>query len=150
MDPPTLMELNALDDRVATVRESLDRGKLMLTEFGIFGMVGDRMAPAGFNAWRETDGRLAIGGVTEQDTFRVEGTHLIMKGIDAPTGFWQCKNPREQDEKIKRNLRAILQLFNVKVYVFPNRVEIKGAIPMQMLDIPAQALSQHAPITCSG
>ena len=130
------MELNALDDRIATVREILDRGKLMLTEFGIFGMVGDQMTPAGFNAW--------------QDTFLVEGIHLVLKGIDVPAGFWQCKDPREQDEGIKRNLRAILQLFNVKVYIFPDRVEIQGTVPMQMLDIPAQALSKHAPITCLG
>ena len=33
-----------------------------------------------------------------------------------------------------QNMRSILQLFNIKVLVFPERVEIKGAIPTQILD----------------
>jgi hypothetical protein len=43
------------------------------------------------------------------------------------------KNWEEQSRIIKRNMRAILQLFNVSVIVFPDRVEIKGNIPQQVL-----------------
>jgi len=39
-----------------------------------------------------------------------------------------------KEEKIKGNMRAILQLFNIKVIVYPERVEIKGTIPTQVLD----------------
>ena len=31
-------------------------------------------------------------------------------------------------------MRAILQLFDIKVLVYPDRVEIKGAIPTQIWD----------------
>ncbi len=32
----------------------------------------------------------------EADTFRIEGTDKVMRGIDAPPGFWECKGPRER------------------------------------------------------
>ena len=67
------------------------------------------------------------------DTFRIEGTDKVMRGVDAPMGFWECKDLNQQEEHIKKNMRAILQLFNIKVLVFPERVEIKGAIPTRFL-----------------
>ncbi len=69
------------------------------------------------------------------DTFRIEGTDKVMRGIDAPPGFWECDDPKKRDETIKSNMRAILQLFNIKVLVYPERVAIKrGASPL--LDTP--------------
>ncbi|MDH5364360.1 MAG: hypothetical protein OEW82_04225 [Dehalococcoidia bacterium] len=77
---------------------------------------------------------LAIGEVTEMDTFWIEGTDKVMRGMDAPLGFWECEDLQQQEERIKKNMRAILMLFNIKVLVFPERVEIKGTIPTQVLD----------------
>ena len=88
----------------------------------------------GFNAWRESDGRPAIGEVTRMDTFQEKGRNIVVRGIDAPPEYWEC-NDREQDENINRNLRALFQFFGIKVFVFPERVEIRGDIPTQMLDI---------------
>ena len=34
----------------------LGKGRLSLSEFGIFETVGDQYIPAGFNAWQEPDG----------------------------------------------------------------------------------------------
>ena len=76
---------------------------------------------------------MTIGDVTEMDSFGIEGTDLLIKGIDTPPGFWECENPAERDERIKRNMRAILQFFNIRVFVFSDRVEIRGAIPTQVL-----------------
>ncbi len=53
-----------------------------------------------------------------------------------PSRVGECDDPQKRDETIKRNMRAILQLFNIKVLVYPQRVEIKGAIPTQVLDKP--------------
>jgi hypothetical protein len=145
-----LTELTVLEDRIAMIKDILSKGTLTLTEFGIFGMAGDKYAPAGFNAWRESDGKLAIGEVSEQDSFPIEGTDLVMRGIDAPEGFWQCDNSNEREEMIKRNLRAILQLFNIKIIVFPERVEVHGAIPVQKITISSQKESLGAPIISSG
>ena len=68
------------------------------------------------------------------DTFRIEGTDKVMRGIDAPPGFWECQDLQKREEKTKRNMRAILQLFNIRVLVYPERIEIKGTIPTQFLD----------------
>ncbi|GAI84699.1 unnamed protein product, partial [marine sediment metagenome] len=76
-------------------------------------------------------------------------TDKVMRGIDAPTGFWECDVPQKRDETIKRNMRAILQLFNIKVLVCPERVEIKGAIPTQVLDKPTGDESKTALIISS-
>ena len=50
-----------------------------------------------------------------------------------PPGFWECGDHDKQAEMIKKNMRAILQLFGIKVLVYPDRVEIKGTIPSQVL-----------------
>ena len=57
-----------------------------ISEFGIFGRKGGHCVPAGFNAWRESDGKLAIGQVTKMDIFHIEGIDMVMRGIDAPSG----------------------------------------------------------------
>ena len=125
-----------LEDRIANVNDILSEGEITLTEFGLFGMVGGTNTPVGFNAWRETDGKLSIGECTEQDKSRIEGTDLIMRGIDAPSGLWDCKDAQKQDNIIKKNMRAVLQLFNIRAYMFSDRIEIQGAISEQVLDMP--------------
>jgi len=149
IDPTSLTELEMLEDRIANINDILSKGRLTLTEFGLFGMVGGTYTPVGFNAWRETDGNLSIGERTEQDTFRIEGTDLVMRGIDAPSGFWDCNNLGEQANTINKNLRAVLQLFNIRVHIFPDRIEIQGAIPTQVLDVSSQKEPPGAPIIVS-
>ena len=134
IDPEALADLAELEARIAKVKDILGRGSLYVTEFGMFAEIGDEYVPAGFNAWRECDGELAIGETTEMDTFRIEGTDKVMRGVNAPAGFWDCQDQEEQAKRIKKNMRAILQLFDIKVIVFPERVEIRGAIPTQVLD----------------
>ena len=50
-----------------------------------------------------------------------------------PPGFWECGDHDKQAEMIKKNMRAILQLFGIRVLVYPDCVEIKGTIPPQVL-----------------
>ena len=128
-------ELDALQGRIAFIKEVLSRGTLEVTEFGLFGELFDEKiyVPAGFNAWRESDGELVIGEVTEMDYFWFEGTDKYMRGIDVPPGFRECGDHDKQAEMIKKNVRAILQLFGIRVLVYPDRVEIKGTIPSQVL-----------------
>ena len=76
--------------------------------------------PVGFNAWRESDGRLAIGEVTEFGVFGIGGADLKMRGIDAPPGLWECEDHEAQAEIVKRNLRGMLQLLGIKVYGCPD------------------------------
>jgi len=32
-------------------------------------------------------------------------------------------------------MRAVLQLFNIRAHMFPDRIEIQGAIPRQVIDM---------------
>ena len=64
-------------------------------------------------------------------------------------GFRDCNDAQEKDNIIKKNLRAILQLFNIRAYIFPNRIEIQGAIPTQVLDISKQKEPPDVPIIVS-
>ena len=83
------------------------------------------------------------------DTFCIEGIEKVMRGIDVPQGFWECNDPKERKEAIKRNVRAILQLFNIKVLIFPERAEIRGAIPTQVLEMSSQKQTQTVPVISS-
>jgi hypothetical protein len=134
IDPLELTELALLGGCIAAVKDVLSKGRLLVTRFGIFSELGDDYIPVGFNAWRESDGKLAIGYVTEMDKFRIEGADMVMSGIDALPGFWECEDLQAREEKIKANMRAILQLFNIKVIVYQDRAEIKRTIPPQVLD----------------
>ena len=68
-----------------------------------------------------------------------------MRGINAPAAFRDCNDVEERDI-IKKNMRAVLHLFSIKVHSYPDRIEIQGAIPTQVLDVPEQKESPGAPI----
>ncbi len=67
------------------------------------------------------------------DYFRLEGTDMYLRGINAPDRFWE-QDSDTQTKVIKSNMRSILQLFDIRAIVYPDHVEIKGVIPTQMLD----------------
>ena len=90
--------------------------------------------PDGFNVSLEHGGELVLGEMPEKDIFRFEMTDMVVRAVDALPGFQKCDNPSEREEEIKRNMREILQLFNIRVLIYRERVEIKGAIPTQILD----------------
>ncbi len=73
------------------------------------------------------------------DMIPIESTDLTMLGILPPEGFWLSKNPKET---IMKNIRTVLQAFDTKVYAFPDRVEIHGMLPTQVI--------QREPITHLG
>lgn len=50
---------------------------------------------------------------------------------------------------IKRNKGAVPQLFNIKVFIYPGRAEIRGALPTQFLDISSNKKPQTAPVISS-
>ena len=128
-DPAELGEIISLGIHVDMVKEVLSKGSLLITDFGIFGELGGMYSLADFNAFEEGDGKL-----TEKDAFSFEMTDMVTGAMDSPPGSRDYEYPREKREMIKINQRAILQFFNIRVIVYPERVEIKGTIPTQILD----------------
>ena len=144
--PSTLAEISLLEERIKVVQDVLKQGKVLVSEFGIFARLGDKYVPVGYNAFRETDGEYAMGDAADDDTFKVEGTDKVLQGIAAPVGFYECADDTERVERIKHNMRAILELFSIRVYIYPERIEIKGTIPEQVLEWPSKAQEPTASI----
>ena len=64
------------------------------------------------------------------DYVGVEGTDLKIRAIGPPEGFWVSGNPVEV---VKKNIRAILQKFGIRVYMFRDRIEVRGLIQSQII-----------------
>jgi hypothetical protein len=135
LDPETRAEIDDLERAATSIEKMLDKhsGRIVVNDGGIWGIGKDEIAPLGYNAWLETDGSDDIGMPREPAKFKVEGTDLVVKGIDVPDGFWDSTN---RGEIITRNRRGILQKFGVKVYGFKEKMEIRGFIPTQVLSLP--------------
>jgi predicted nucleic acid-binding Zn-ribbon protein len=50
IDPLELADLTTLEARISKVKDILSQGTLRVSEFGIFGEIGDEYIPSGFNA----------------------------------------------------------------------------------------------------
>ena len=140
LNPEAQAEIAELESHMATVERILNKhsGGVFITKFGIWETTGNLKVPLGYNPWLETEGRSGVGKPPKMDTIPIEGTDLTMLGVLPPKGFWLSKNPKET---IMENIRAVLQASDTKVYVFPDRVEIHGLLPMQVI--------QREPITRS-
>ena len=137
IDPSQLTDLAELESRISTIKDIVAGGQIVLTELGIFALKagegnydGMGYIPLGFNAGRETDGRMSVGELRDMDVFHFPDFSL--PGIGAPPGIGEYTDPLKQKD-INRNLRALMQFFGINVLVYPESVEIKGAIPTQML-----------------
>jgi hypothetical protein len=141
LDTATQIEINDLERAVTSIEKILNKsGTIRVTDFGIWGMSKDEIIPLGYNPWLEIDGTEDVGMPREPDKFRAEGTDLVFKGIDAPEGFWDSPN---RGKVITRNRRGILQKFGAGVYVFKDRIELRGLIPTHVLGLPGDK-------SCSG
>jgi hypothetical protein len=134
IDPAALDEIDNLEKRISIVNEIIERGAIEFTDFGVFGTLGNenKYVPLGFNVLRENIDNLGIGEVKEMDYFGIEGTDKYIRGIDVPEGFWDYDRA-EQEKIVIKSKRALLQLFNIKIIAYPDRVEIQGTIPPQVL-----------------
>jgi len=134
LSPEARAEIVELENSITLIEDILNNlsGNVLITDFGIWGLEGDKMAPLGYNPWLETECKNEIGQVRERDYVRIEGTDLKMQAINPPEAFWFSENP---GEIIKKNIRAILQKFGTKVYVFRDRIEVRGLIPMEIITV---------------
>lgn len=131
-------EIIELENSIRSREDMLDSssGNLLVTDFGIWGFIGDKVTPLGYNPWLETDCKNKIEQVRESDYIRIEDTDLKMQAINPPEGFWMSENP---GETIKKNMRAILQKLGIRVYVFRDRIELRGLIPSQVIKTSSEA-----------
>jgi len=131
LNPEARAEIAEVENSIRSIEEMLDTsGNILVTDFGIWGRTGDNVAPLGYNPWLETECKSEVGQVRDSDFIRIEGTDLRIRAILPPEGFWFSENP---GEVIKKNIRAILQKFGIRVYMFRDRIEVRGLIPSQII-----------------
>jgi hypothetical protein len=85
--------------------------------------------------------------VEAPDTLRIPEMGLTMSIVDGPEVNWNLEVTRDT---IWRNIRETFNRLNIKVYIFNDRVEIRGKIPTEIIDIPQKsARPKRDPIICS-
>jgi hypothetical protein len=126
LDPKELGERVSLGISIDMVKDVLSKGSLLVTDSGIFGQIDEIFSTLDFNVSTEHDG--------VENTHGFEITDLVMTSIDTPPDFREGVDLQEKQEANKRTQRALLQKFNIRVIVYPKRLEIKGTIPTQILD----------------
>jgi hypothetical protein len=123
IDPRELGEIASLGISIDMVKDVLSRGQHDLSDYDILGQVNDIM--------NNLDSNISSVKYTEKDPDDIKTTNLT---VDTPTDCSNGDDLQENLEATLRNQRALLQKFNIRVVVYPDRVEIKGAIPTQILD----------------
>ena len=151
IDPSRLDEITIFEARITAIKDILSKGELVLNEFGMYAMEGNHYLPLGFNAFRESDGKLAIGEIETKKIMVFEGEYPIyLWDVIDPPAYYECDDSRKRADVVIKNVRAIMQLFNIKVLVYSDRVEIKGAIPPQLLELKTVKESFPAPVISLG
>jgi len=150
IDPSQMDEITAFEARIKAIKDILSHGELILNEFGISAITKTHYLPVGFNAFRESDGKLAFGEIEPKRIMIFEGAYPIyLWDVIDPPGYYECEDFRKRADVVIKNIRAIMQLFNIKVLMYSDHVKIKGAIPTQLLEMEKVKESLPAPIISS-
>jgi site-specific DNA recombinase len=149
LDPNELMEIAELGQRITAVEDLLKKGKIKLTDLGFFASDGNKYVPLGFNPWPETHGKMAIGNPAEMETVLVDEETGITVKSNLPPGFTSADIPAaEKGQRVTTNWRELLRFLNIKVIIYPDRTEVRGAIPPQFFENSMHA-NTRASITSS-
>lgn len=149
IDLTKLGEMISLGIHIDMVKEVLSRGSLLVTDSGIFGELGGMYSPVDFNALEKRDDKLTEVEIPDKGTFRFEMTDMVIGDMDSTHALCSFEDTPGKRELIERNQRATFQFFNIGVIVYPERVEIKGMIPTQILDMINKEGKGTAPIITS-
>ena len=118
-----------------------------INESGIYAVTNNHYLPLGFNAFRESDGKIAVGEIEpKQIMVFVEKYPVYMWNVIDPPEFYECRDFGKRRDIVVRNIHAVMQLFDIKVFVSSDRVEIKGASPSQLLGMSNVKEAFPAPI----
>jgi hypothetical protein len=122
-DPRELAEISSLGISIDMVKDVLSRGQHDLNDYDILSQVDDIM--------NNLDSNISPVKYADKDLDDIKTTDLTG---DTPPDCSNGYDLQENLEATKNSQRALLQKFNIRVVVYPDRVEIKGAIPTQILD----------------
>ncbi|MCJ7605919.1 MAG: zinc ribbon domain-containing protein [Dehalococcoidales bacterium] len=179
IDPSRMEDLVALEARIAAIKEFLEKGDFVVRDSGLYVTRGAEYLPIGFNAFRTGDGKLVMGEIQQKEKMTSLTDYLVEpedeepsssdEGLSSPdaelqpetisvySAWYTLDSPafREGDDQEKaaaviRNIRALMQLFDIKIFVFDDKVEIRGTIPPQFIDLKKLRSKVTASVIGSG
>jgi len=139
LDPEAQLEVDRLEDYITWVKKLLDKGGLVVEPDGIwayeFGQDGGIIDAENFGAELDVEGivKRASDPAKPKPSIKESGNFI-------PLNTETFNHPKEA--RIA-SMRSILQKFNVKVVAFPDRIEIRGFIPTQVISTPAETLQSN-------
>ncbi len=150
LDPQVKIELDELERTIAYLEKIVDgkAGKLFLTEMGIW---VDNIP----DSWIGSYKKLSIGSWDEPNRFDVGEFRL---GENGPVMMMVDGSPRSNAEvsrqTVLQNIRRVFELLQIRVYIFRDRIEMKGFIPKGFIGIPygddGQEKDSIIPSSCQG
>ncbi|MFC1976967.1 hypothetical protein ACFLWS_01680 [Chloroflexota bacterium] len=89
------------------------------------------------DSWVGSYNELSIGSWDEPNTFGIEEFRLgekgpVMRTVDGPPR----SNAEVSRQTVPQNIRRVFELLQVRVFVFRDRIEMKGFIPTGIIGIP--------------
>jgi hypothetical protein len=149
LSPDDRSEIGDLDQAIASLEKTLnsESAKVLLTELGVQTVDFPEDWIVGHDAPGEVAGLENWAVVEAPDTLRIPELGMTMSIVDRPESNWNLEVTRDT---IWRNIRETFNRLNIEVYIFNDRVEIRGHIPTEIIDIPQEAIrSKGEPIICS-
>jgi hypothetical protein len=139
LDPKAQLEIERLEDYITWVKKLLDKGGLVVEPDGIwiyeFSREGALIDAENFGPG------LDIEGIIKRASGPIKPKPAIYEGEDfIPLNTEAYCHPKEA--RIA-SMRSILQKFDANVFAFPDRIEIRGFIPTQVIGMPAKKVQSN-------
>ncbi|MFC1957823.1 zinc ribbon domain-containing protein [Chloroflexota bacterium] len=132
LNPQVIIELDELERTISYLDKAIEgkEGKLSLTEMGIW---VDNIPDSWIGGYRVS----SIGSWDEPNTFDIGEFKLgekgpVMRMVDGPPQ----SNAEASRKTVLQNIRRVFELLQIRVYVFRDKIEMKGFIPKGSIGIP--------------
>ena len=137
LNPQVKTELDDLERTIAYLEKVVEgkAGKLSLTEIGVW--VDNTDWVGGYKM-------SSIGSWDEPDTFDIGEFRLGEKGpVMRMVDGHPRSNAEVSRETVYQNIRHVFELLQIRVYVFRDRIEMKGYFPKGTIEIPYEDDSEE-------
>jgi hypothetical protein len=149
LSPEDKTEIGELEQAIDSLEKTLDSksAKLLLTELGVQVVDFPEGWIVGYDTPEGVDGLESYYYIEAPDTLRIPEAGMVMSIVDGPQVNSNFEIARDT---IWRNIRETFERLDIKVYIFNDRVEIRGYIPTEVIPIPHEARSRkRGVIICS-
>ena len=140
LNPRERIELDELESAIMSLEKKLSSksAKVLLTELGVITVDFAEDWIAGYGIPLGMTGLENYTAIETPDMLKIPEIGLNMKIVEKPDtegSSWDFEITRDA---IKNNIREIFDRLGIKVYLFRDRIEIRGYIPTEVLGMPLE------------